>query len=247
MRSRLGETRSSVRRSHALICEDSHEVIALPHWPGAEIVSFATPALGAGFSFFMARATEPTTIPPAPHDGLRFVLLRSGTATIRADGRARSLEAEAFACLPPGSDAEIALEQGARLLCLERPYRPLDGHAAPVPLFGSIPQITAQPIKGDPTLRVQQLLPGDPGYDMEINVMTFEPGASLPYVETHFMEHGLMMLDGGGIYRLDDRWYPVEAGDAIWMSPFCPQWFGALGRDNARYLIFKNWNRDPLV
>ena len=116
-----------------------------------------------------------------------------------------------------------------------------------MPLFGSIPQITAQPIKGDPTLRVQQLLPGDPGYDMEINVMTFEPGASLPYVETHFMEHGLMMLDGGGIYRLDDRWYPVEAGDAIWMSPFCPQWFGALGRDNARYLIFKNWNRDPLV
>ena len=44
------------------------------------------------------------------------------------------------------------------------------------------------------------------------------------------MEHGLLMLEGGGIYRLGDHWYPVTAGDFIWMAPFCPQWFGALGK-----------------
>ncbi len=49
-------------------------------------------------------------------------------------------------------------------------------------------------------------------------------------VEIHVMEHGLLMLEGGGIYRLGDRWYPVTAGDFIWMAPYCPQWFGALGR-----------------
>ena len=27
-------------------------------------------------------------------------------------------------------------------------------------------------------------------------------------VEIHVMEHGLLMLEGGGIYRLGDRWYP---------------------------------------
>jgi (S)-ureidoglycine aminohydrolase len=66
-------------------------------------------------------------------------------------------------------------------------------------------------------------------------------------VETHFVEHGLLMLDGGGVYRLDDNWYPVAAGDVIWMGPYCPQWFGALGATPARYLIYKNWNRDPLA
>jgi (S)-ureidoglycine aminohydrolase len=55
------------------------------------------------------------------------------------------------------------------------------------------------------------------------------------------MEHGLLMLDGGGVYRLDESWYSVSAGDVIWIGPFCPQWFGAIGRQNARYLIYKNW------
>ncbi|MGA2216152.1 MAG: (S)-ureidoglycine aminohydrolase, partial [Bryobacteraceae bacterium] len=28
-----------------------------------------------------------------------------------------------------------------------------------------------------------------------------------------------------------------------WMAPFCPQWFGALGKTPAKYLIYKDWNR----
>ncbi len=54
------------------------------------------------------------------------------------------------------------------------------------------------------------------------------------------------MLEGGGIYRLGDHWYPVTAGDFIWMGPFCPQWFGAIGKRPAKYLIYKDWNRHPL-
>ena len=42
--------------------------------------------------------------------------------------------------------------------------------------------------------------------------MTYQPGAALPSVEMHVMEHGLLMLDGGGIYRLGDAWYPVAGG-----------------------------------
>jgi (S)-ureidoglycine aminohydrolase len=65
-------------------------------------------------------------------------------------------------------------------------------------------------------------------------------------VEIHVMEHGLLMLEGGGIYRLGDCWYPVTAGDFIWMRAFCLQWFGALGKVPAKYLIYKDWNRSPL-
>jgi (S)-ureidoglycine aminohydrolase len=80
---------------------------------------------------------------------------------------------------------------------------------------------------------------------MEMNLFTFNPGGSLPLVEVHLMEHGLLFLQGGGIYRLDERWYPVQAGDVIWMGPFCPQWFAAVGKTPARYLYYKDVNRHP--
>jgi len=85
----------------------------------------------------------------------------------------------------------------------------------------------------------------DASFDFAVNVMNFEPGATLPMVEIHFMEHGLLMLAGGGIYRLGEQWYSVKAGDFIWMAPHCPQWFGALGKTPAKYLIYKDWNRQP--
>ena len=72
------------------------------------------------------------------------------------------------------------------------------------------------------------------------------PGATLPFVETHIMEHGLIMLSGQGVYRLEDSWYPVRAGDAIWMAPYCAQWFVAMGKVPARYLYYKDVNRAAL-
>ena len=68
-------------------------------------------------------------------------------------------------------------------------------------------------------------------FDFAVNTMTYQPGAALSMVEVHVMEHGLLMLEGGGIYRLDEKWYPVTAGDFIWMGPYCPQWFGAIGKN----------------
>ena len=99
---------------------------------------------------------------------------------------------------------------------------------------------------GDPDLMVRGLLPDTMAFDFAVNTMTYQPGAALRMVEVHVMEHGLLMLEGGGIYRLDDKWYPVTAGDFIWMGPYCPQWFGAIGKTPAKYLIYKDWNRHPL-
>ena len=97
----------------------------------------------------------------------------------------------------------------------------------------------------DPWLEVRGLLPDNPAFDFRVNTMTYQPGASLAAVEIHVMEHGLLMLSGGGIYRLNTDWYPVQAGDFIWMGPYCPQWFGAIGKTPAKYLIYKDWDREP--
>jgi len=80
---------------------------------------------------------------------------------------------------------------------------------------------------------------------MGVNIFTYQPGATLPFVETHIMEHGLLMLGGQGVYRLDHRDYPVREGDVIWMAPWCPQRFVCMGKEPASYIYYKDINRHP--
>ena len=100
---------------------------------------------------------------------------------------------------------------------------------------------------GDEDAQLKLLLPDDPRFDMGVNLFRFKPGTPLPFVENHVMDHGMMMLQGGGVYRLDDNWYPIQKGDVVWMGSYCPQWFGALGKEDSMYLYYKDINRDPLL
>mmetsp|Transcript_10452 Transcript_10452/g.33782 ORF Transcript_10452/g.33782 Transcript_10452/m.33782 type:complete len:80 (+) Transcript_10452:229-468(+) len=76
--------------------------------------------------------------------------------------------------------------------------------------------------------------------------MDFNPGEYLVVKENHYNQHGLLLLEGQGIYRLSDKWYPVQNGDAIWMAPFVTQWYAALGKERSRYILYKDTFRDPL-
>jgi len=246
MRRQLGETRSVIARRHALVSADSHEMTPMPGWPGSRIVMVISPEMGAQFSQFFAGMDE-GAVARAPAQGVeRFVIVLEGAVSLQTDDRTERLEAEAYALIPAGMTHEIKAETVARLVVLEKRFVPLAGAAHPELVVGTVDAQPKRSMSEDGLLGVRKLLPVDERFDCEVNVMEFQPGGSLPYVETHFVEHGLLMLSGGGVYRLDDAWYPVTKGDVIWMGPYCPQWFGALGATPSRYLIYKNWNRDPL-
>lgn len=239
----FGQTRSDIRRNHALLTSESHEWITQPDWPAAELAFLISPDMGAKFAMALVRSAEGLSgITPAAPGVARFIFVLEGRISISTG---HSLEAEGYAFLPPEADATLGAGAGARFVLFE--WRFLARGELPAPVFGSVAEIEGTPLRGDDWLMVQKMLPTDPAFDGEFNIMNFHPGAALAYVETHFMEHGLLMLDGGGVYRLDDQWYPVGAGDAIWMGPHVPQWFGALGRRPSRYLIYKNYNRSPLA
>lgn len=189
----------------------------------------------------LVRCHAPCNAPDADPGLARFLFCLEGGLTL-ASGE--HLVPDSFAFLPPDATVGISIDLGTQFVLFE--WRFLARGQVPEKLCGTAAEIQGQPLRGDDWLKVQKLLPTDDAFDAEFNLMSFRPGALLAYVETHFMEHGLLMLDGGGVYRLDNSWYPVGAGDAIWMGPHVPQWFGALGRDSARYLIYKNYNRSPL-
>ena len=247
LRQSLGETRSSIRDRHAVLSADSHERTTLPNWADTEVVFTISPQMGAQFSQYFAHM-EAEGRADAPLAGVaRFVMVLDGAVSLESGEGKRTLGPESYAYLPAGFGHRIQATSASRLVVFERRFLPLEGAEPPYPVIGEVGNVEAAPADGDTRLMFRKLLPTEVSFDCEFNVMDFSPGASLPYVETHFMEHGLLMLNGGGIYRLDDNWYPVEEGDVIWMGPYCPQWFGALGEGNARYLLYKIWNRDPLA
>ena len=150
-----------------------------------------------------------------------------------------------YAYVPPGQATTVCSNAAARAVVIEKPYQSLGGVSAPALTTGAEDDASATYLGDDPWLEVRGLIPDNAAFDFRVNTMTYQPGASLPGVEIHVMEHGLLMLQGGGIYLLGSQWYPVQAGDFIWMAPYCPQWFGALGKQPAKYLIYKDWDRDP--
>ena len=84
--------------------------------------------------------------------------------------------------------------------------------------------------------------PTDLRHDMHVNIVTLEPGAVIPFEETHVMEHGLYVLEGKAVYRLNRDWVEVEPGDFMWLRAFCPQACYA-GPQRFRYLLYKDVNR----
>jgi (S)-ureidoglycine aminohydrolase len=179
----------------------------------------------------------------------RFVYVLEGELLFESPSGLQPLTTGGFAYVPPEVTHSFSASAPARAAVIERSYVPLAGNnngRMPTVLTGHEAETSGAPLMGDEDLQVRTLLPGGPEFDFAVNTMTYQPGASLPMVEVHVMEHGLLMLEGGGIYRLGDSWYPVSAGDFIWMGPYCPQWFGAIGKTPAKYLIYKDWNRHPI-
>lgn len=244
----FGFTRTAVQRDHAFIAPDGHVMAPLLHWQDTSGVTLIAPRMGAGFAMYLAQTTAHSRTAGQAAGAERFVYMLEGSfALATGENENHRLESGSFAYFPPDHPYELHSQGAGRLLVLERLYQHLDGYTSPEPIIGHESSCPAEPFMGDERAQLQELLPRHGAFDMAVNLFTFAPGAALPFVETHVMEHGLLMLRGGGVYRLGDAWYPIQAGDAIWMGPFVPQWFGALGRTPASYLYYKDVNRDPLI
>jgi (S)-ureidoglycine aminohydrolase len=240
----LGHTRSVRRPSYLLHTPDTFIPAQIPGASKASVIVHVSPAMGAGFTQYTAEF-EPGGVLGAAA-GERFVYVLAGTVTVDAGPHKHALAKGGYAYIPQGVEQRVAAIEKARAAVIEKPYRLVPGIGAPELLVGHEADVKSQALMGDEALQVRSLLPDTMAFDFAVNTMTYQPGAALSMVEIHVMEHGLLMLEGGGIYRLDDEWHPVTVGDFIWMAPYCPQWFGALGKTPAKYLIYKDWNRHPL-
>ena len=241
----LGHTRSAHQRNHLLLTPDTFVRTTLPGMKAASAIVHISPALGAAFTEYTAEFENAGELGETLAQ--RFLYVIDGAVHLNAAGKDHSLGPHGYAYVPQGVAHRITSREKTRAIVIEKAYIPSSAANASGVIVGSEDSIPSTPLDDDSSLQVKHLLPDNLSFDFAVNTMTYQPGAALSMVEMHVMEHGLVMLEGGGIYRLADAWYPVTAGDFIWMGPWCPQWFGAIGKVPAKYLIYKDWNRHPLV
>jgi (S)-ureidoglycine aminohydrolase len=183
--------------------------------------------------------------PDAGAEGALFVV--EGELTIALDGKKHVLQPGGFAFLPPASKwtARNESAEPVRFHWVRKAYDYVEGIDVPEAFFANEKDIAPSPMPGTEgkwaTTRFVD--PADLRHDMHLTVVTLEPGAVIPFAETHVMEHGLYVLEGKAVYRLNQDWVEVEAGDYMWLRAFCPQACYAGGPGNFRYLLYKDVNR----
>ena len=177
------------------------------------------------------------------------IFVTGGALTLALGGEERRLGPGGYAYLPPGS-SWTALNAGdapARFHWIRKRYEPVAGLDPPEAVFADERAIEPAPMPGtDGRWSTTRFVdPDDMRHDMHVHIVTFEPGATIPFEETHVMEHGLYVLEGKAVYRLNRDWVEVEAGDFMWLRAFCPQAGYAGGPGRFRYLLYKDVNRLP--
>ena len=224
---------------------------ALPFWQGTRLWVLSRPMSGFSetFSQYLVEVAQgggsdqPESDPGA--ESVLFVV--AGKIRLSLDGQNRTLEAGGYAYLPPGARWSLSNpgSSAARFHWIRKLYEPVPGIGSPDPFFTheSDAALIEMPDCDGRWATSRFVPPDDLRHDMHVNIVTFQPGASIPFEETHVMEHGLFVLEGKAVYRLNRDWVEVEAGDYMWLRAFCPQACYAGGPGRFRYLLYKDVNR----
>ena len=225
----------------------------LPFWDKTRAWIIARPLSGFAETFAQyvmevapgGGSTDPEPDPTA--QGALFVV--DGELTLDVDGQTHALNTGGFAWLAPSSRWTLRNTGTglAKFHWIRKAYEPIRGVPAP-DSFVSSDQTVAPAFMPDVNgvwATTRFIDPEDIRFDMHLNIVTFEPGGVIPFAETHVMEHGLYVLEGKAVYRLNQDWVEVEAGDFMWLRAFCPQACYAGGPGRFRYLLYKDVNRHP--
>ncbi|MCI2400253.1 bifunctional allantoicase/(S)-ureidoglycine aminohydrolase [Aliiroseovarius subalbicans] len=223
----------------------------LPFWDDTRLWVLSRPLSGFAETFsqyIMEVAPGGGSERPETDPGVQGVLfVVEGTATLGVDGDVHELTPGGYAYLP--HDTAWTLRNTGtdtlRFHWIRKAYVAVDGLDAPDVLILNENDIapTVMPDTDGKWATTRFVDPADLRHDMHVTIVTFEPGGVIPFAETHVMEHGLYVLEGKAVYRLNQDWVEVEAGDYMWLRAFCPQACYAGGPGRFRYLLYKDVNR----
>jgi (S)-ureidoglycine aminohydrolase len=232
-------------------CFSDIVVSYLPGWRQTRLWLIARPMSGFSETFSQyVMEVQPGGGSDAPdaEEGAEHVLfVTGGLITLTIDGQGYELDEGGYAYIPPHAKWTLLAEGAgpARFHWVRKLYEAAPDTDMP-PAF--VTNEKEQPLNTMPDTNgvwgtTRFVDPTDTRYDMHVNIVTFQPGGVIPFEETHVMEHGLYVLEGKAVYKLNSDWVEVEAGDFMWLRAYCPQACYAAGPGRFRYLLYKDVNR----
>ncbi|UUX35321.1 (S)-ureidoglycine aminohydrolase [Fundicoccus culcitae] len=252
-RNGLLESRSIIKKGiYALIEHDGLVKNSIPGFENVNITIMSTPAIGASFVDYIVEFLEGGKNERGfGGEGVEtFAYVISGKLRVSDGKETYELTEGGYAFFPASQLMyfENGQEEMTEVFLYKREYEAVEGYEA-YQIVGNKKDLTPIEYEGMKDVLLWDFLPtNDHGFDMNIHILEFQPGASHGYIETHYQEHGAYLLSGQGMYNLDNNWYPVEKGDYIFMGRYVPQAAYAVGRDEPlAYIYSKDANRDPKV
>ncbi|TCP21662.1 (S)-ureidoglycine aminohydrolase [Scopulibacillus darangshiensis] len=248
----LLSNRSIVKHGkYALITPQGLVNNVIPGFENCSMSILGSPKMGASFvDYIVTMHKGGKNSQGFGYEGVEtFVYCLEGKIKARAKGESFDLEEGGYLYCPPSEKMylENLADGDSRCFLYKQKYRPLDGHEPHI-VSGNANDNEGYDYEGMVNVNLKDLLPTDDlGFDMNFHILTFDPGASHGYIETHVQEHGAYLLSGQGMYNLDNDWVPVKKGDYIFMGPYCLQACYAVGREKMSYVYSKDCNRDPLL
>jgi (S)-ureidoglycine aminohydrolase len=223
----------------------------LPGWSETRMWLIARPMTGFSETFsqyVMEVGPGGGSDAPEPETGAEgVVFVTEGELWLSLDGKEHDLGAGGYAYIPPGCAWRVhnGTDHPARFHWVRKLYEPAPGIETPAAFVTSDQDLApvAMPDTGGRWATTRFVEPDDLRHDMHVNIVTFQPGGVIPFEETHVMEHGLYVLEGKAVYKLNRDWVEVEAGDFMWLRAYCPQACYAAGPGRFRYLLYKDVNR----
>ena len=223
----------------------------LPFWDNTRLWVLARPLSGFAetFSHYVVElgAGGGSDRPEIEASAEAVLFVVDGELELTLGDERHRLEPGGYVYLPAGCRWTLR-NRSAQTACfhwIRKIYEAVDGIPAPAPLVTSERgrEPMAMPDTDGRWATTRFVDEDDLRHDMHVNIVTFQPGATIPFPETHVMEHGLYVLQGKALYRLNRDTVEVQAGDFIWLRAFCPQSCVAAGPEPFRYLLYKDVNR----
>lgn len=222
----------------------------LPGWRGMRMWMIARPLSGFAetFSQYIVEL-EPKggSARPEVDDGAQSaIFVTDGGIRLTVAGAVHDLTPGGFAYIPAGTEWSVENgDQTARFHWWRKRWQAVEGLDKPDVIIANERDIAPIPMPdtGGSWATTRFMDPTDMRHDMHITIVTLTPGGSIPFAETHVMEHGLFVVEGKAVYRLNRDWVEVGPGDFMWLRAFCPQCCYAGGPGNFRYLLYKDVNR----
>lgn len=245
----LLKTRTVIKKkNYAVIATDGRIKNVVPGFEGCEMTILGSPKLGAGFVDYIVKM-----LPGGKNergfggDGVEtFVYCIEGEVCAKAGDEEYTLKKSGYLYCPPDKKMYLENRSGepCRMFLYKQKYQELDD-LKPWVVCGNADDIEFRIYEEMENVLIKDFLPVDLAFDMNMHILSFDPGACHPIIECHYQEHGAYVLSGEGMYYLDGEWMPVQKEEYIYMSAYCPQAAYGIGREPFAYVYSKDCNRDP--